>query len=131
MVFTAKCAPMPTHDGRLRFVCNCPSYMSNPMPELNMTLNYFELKKRKFKGICHLLCQPVSKSQTLVLTSCKMPAKQFHYRPLNSHVFSNSRPAAFHALRARERAFHWTWPILDYFCVIQPLICRIKPKWLF
>ncbi len=35
------------------------------------------------------------------------------------------------ALRAQERTFHWTWPILDYFCVIQPIICRIKPKWLF
>ncbi len=26
-----------------------------------------------------------------------MPAMHIHYLPFNSHVFSNSRPAAFHA----------------------------------
>ncbi len=89
--------PMTTHDERLRFVCNCPSYMRNPIPEPSMTWNYVWLKKRKFKGICHLFCQSVSKSQTLVFTACKMPAMQIHYRPYNRSVFSNSRPAEFHA----------------------------------
>ncbi len=30
-------------------------------------------------------------------TACEMPAMQIHYQPFNSHVFSNSRPAAFSA----------------------------------
>ncbi len=76
-------------------LADCAS--SNPVPEPSMTWNYFGLKKRKFKGICHLLCQSVSKSQTLVFPACKMPAMHIHYRPFNSHVRSNSRPAAFHA----------------------------------
>ncbi len=96
-IYRRNCTPLNTHDGRLRFVCNCPSYMSNPMPEPSMTWNYFGLKKRTFKGICHLLCQPVSKSQTLGVTTCRMPALQIHYRRFGSHVFSTSRPAAFHA----------------------------------
>ncbi len=75
------CSPKTTHDGRLQFVCNCPSYMSSPMPERCMTWNYFGLKKRKFKGICHLLCQSVSKSQTLLFPACKMPAMPIHGNP--------------------------------------------------
>ncbi len=109
-IYRMNCTPpMITHDGRLRFVCNCPSYMTNPMPEPSMTWNYFGLKKRKFEGICHLLCQPVSESQTLVFTSCKMPAMQIHYQPFNSHVFSNSRPAAFRARldRVVDTGFFW------------------------
>ncbi len=98
MAFTASyCTPLTTHDGRLRLVCNCPSYMSNHMPEPSMTWNYVGLKNRKFKGICHFLCQPLSKSQTVVFTTCKMTAMQIHYPPFNSHVFSSSRPVAFHA----------------------------------
>ncbi len=108
-IYRRNCTPLTTHDGRLRFLCNCPSYMSNPMPETSTTWNYFGLKKCKFKGICHLLCQPVSKSQTLVFTTCKMTAMQIHYRPFNSHVFSNSRPAAFHARldRVDDTDFFW------------------------
>ncbi len=108
-IYHRNCTPLTTHDGRLRFVCNCPCYMSNPMPEPCMTWNYFGLKMRIFKGICHLLCQPVSKSQTLVFTTCKMPAMQIHYRPFNSHVFSNSHAAAFHARldRVDDTDFFW------------------------
>ncbi len=76
------CSPKSTHDGRLRFVCNCPCFMSSPMPAPCMTWNYFGLKKRKFKGKCHLLCQTVPKSHTLVFSTCKMPAMQIHYRPI-------------------------------------------------
>ncbi len=67
-IYRRNCTPMTTHDRRLRFVCNCPSYMSNPMPEPRMTWNYFVLKMRKFKETCHLFCQSASKSQTLVFT---------------------------------------------------------------
>ncbi len=73
------CTPMTTNDGRLRFVCNCPSYTSNPMPEPSMTWNYY------------------GSSQTLVFTTCKIPAMQIYYRPFNCYVFSNFRPAALHA----------------------------------
>ncbi len=103
------CSPKTTRDVRLQFVCNCPSYMSNPMPEPCMTWNYFGLKKHKFKGICHLLCQSVSKSQTQVFPACKMPAMQIHYPPFNSHVFSNSRPAAFHARLDRVDGTDFFW----------------------
>ncbi len=124
---------MTAHYGKFRFICNCPSYMNNPMPEPGMTLNYFGLKKRKFKGLCHLLCQPVSKSQTLVFTTCKMPAMQIHYRP--RHVFLNSRQAPFLArldsvddtdffwrtmlntLMIRFiHWFHWLFPKTDVSC---------------
>ncbi len=43
-------SPNTTHDGRLQFICNCPSYMSSPMPEPYMTWHYFGLKKRKVNG---------------------------------------------------------------------------------
>ncbi len=108
-IYRRNCTPFTTHDGRLRFACNCPSYMNNPMPEPSMTWNYIGLKKLKFNGICHLLCQSVSKSQTLAFNTCKMPAMRIHYRPFNSHVFSNSRPAAFHARldRVDDTDFFW------------------------
>ncbi len=101
--------PIIKHDGRLRFVCNCPSYMSNPMSEPSKTWNYFGLKRRKSKGICHLLSESVWKSQTKIFNACKMPAMQIHYRPFNSHVFSNSNPAAFHARldRVDDTDFFW------------------------
>ncbi len=108
-IYRRNSTSLTSHDGRLRFVCKCPSNMSNPMPEPSMTWNYIGIKKRKFKGICHLLCQPVSKSQTLTFTAWRMRALHIHYRPFNSHVFSNSRPAAFHARldRVDDTDFFW------------------------
>ncbi len=108
-IYRRNCTPLTTHDGRLLFLCNCPSYMSNPMPKPCITWNYFGIKKCKFKGICHLLCHSVSKSQTLVFPAYKMPAMRIHYRPLNSHGFSNSRPAALHARldRVDDTDFFW------------------------
>ncbi len=123
------CSPKITHDGRLQVVCNCPSYMSNPMPEPSMTWNYFGLKKLKCKVIYHVLGQPVSKSQTLVFPACKMPTMQIHYRPFNSHVYSNSRPAAFHARLERVDDTDFIWrkmlntlmiPFIHWFPAIFP-----------
>ncbi len=55
-------------------------------------MELFGLKKRKFKDICHLLRQSVSKSQTLVFLACKMPAMQIHYRRIlvQLHIMPDS-----------------------------------------